>query len=161
MSLRSWVAFLVLALPVLPCAVRVQAQQNFPLKAGEWSATTTQPGAEQGKTNLVCMNNQTWTHSLAPNSSCTVGKLAMSAAGFSYSLKCTGTTAVKGTVTTTYDGADHMVSTSNLKTTVNGKTSTSTSTTDWRWKSSTCSAAEVRGVPPTTAPIPQGAKPPQ
>ena len=155
---------LALAVLLLSGAVCVQAQQNFPLKAGEWAAATTQPGAGGGKTSLFCMNNQTWIHALNQNPSCTIGKLAMSPTGFSYSLQCTGKPATKGTVTTTYDGTTHMVSTSNLKTTLNGKTGTTTSTTDWRWKSSTCSAADVnanQGAPPANRPRAQGAKPPQ
>jgi hypothetical protein len=132
-----------LSILVLTAAICCSAQQKFPLRPGEWSMTSQDSGA--GSTEfLYCLNDQMWQKALTQNPVCTITQLNITSSGATYYLTCPMKTfQMKGPVTLTFDGMQHMTGKAVVNMTFNGKTSTSTSLTDYKWKSPTCSSEDM------------------
>jgi hypothetical protein len=119
--------------------------QKFPLRQGEWAVTTAEAGSEP---LLFCLTDELWQKALTQSSACTIHEFKVSSGGASYLLDCSAKTfQMKGTVTLTFDGMEHMTAKSLIDMTINGKTTSTPSTQDYRWKSSTCSAADMNMRP--------------
>jgi hypothetical protein len=115
--------------------------QKFPLRPGEWSATNV--GKDPTPINY-CLNDELWQKALTQNASCKINALNITSTAASYSIDCSFKSfAMKGQVTLTFDGMEHMVGKGNFETTVNGKTSTVPTTTDYRWKGTNCSPDDM------------------
>ena len=146
----------VLAVIVLMATAVSSAQQKFPLRSGEWTATTPNPMHSGGPpmTMLLCMNDEAWTKALS-NRTCSLQDLNITSSGGSYSMACgTGSFQMKGSFKLTFDGMTHFVSSGFIDSTMNGKTSHMDSSTDFRWKGPTCNPdvdqnlRDVRKPPP-------------
>jgi len=137
MTFLKWAAMAVI---VLMATAVSSAQQKFPLRPGEWTATTpAMTPNDQPMTMLFCMNDETWTRALGGNPSCQIQQLNINSSGGSYFLSCPAKTfQMTGHVTLTFDGMTHIVSKGSFDTTVNGKATHMDSTTDFRWKGPTC-----------------------
>jgi len=134
------------SLALLPAAS--WAQQHFPLRAGEWAMTSPQMPST---TFLYCMNDALWQKALTQNPVCTIQDLTMGATGASYSLNCPMKSfQMRGPVTLTFDGTEHMTGKGVFEMTMNGKTSTMTSITDFHWKGAACSANDMNMRPAHT-----------
>jgi len=131
----------LLGVVVLLAAPACSAQQKFPLRSGEWTATTPDPTGPN-KTPYVmlfCLNDEMWTKALTQNPSCTISQFNITSGGGSYSLDCPAKSfQMKGSVKLTFDGMTHMISNGSFDSTVNGKTTHMDSTSDYRWKGPTC-----------------------
>jgi len=138
MASLKWFA---LCLVALSAAAACSAQQHFPLRPGEWTATVpdnTHPGA-QPMTMLFCMNDAAWTRALNHNPSCTISQVNITSGGGSYSISCSGPSMqMKGDFRMTFDGMTHMAVNGSLDITYNGQTHHSNATTDFHWKGPTC-----------------------
>jgi hypothetical protein len=85
-----------------------------------------------------------WQKALAQNSVCTIQNLSTSSTSAAYYMNCPmKSLQMKGPVTLTFDGKEHMTGKAVLDMTMDGKTTTSTSLTDYRWKSATCSPNDL------------------
>jgi hypothetical protein len=138
MTSFKWPALCLIA---LMATVGGSAQQKFPLRSGEWTATTPDPTntSQQPMTMLFCMNDATWTKAINGNPRCTMQQLNITSSGGSYSMTCAGQAfQMKGSFKLTFDGMTHMTTSGSIDTTANGKTSHMDSTTDFRWKGPTC-----------------------
>jgi hypothetical protein len=117
------------------------AQQKFPLHPGEWAVTSPESGTDE---TLFCLNDEYWQKALTQSRVCTIHELSVTSASVSYFMDCPMKAfQMKGKVTLTFDGMEHMTGKAMLDTTVNGKTTTSPSSTDYRWKNSQCSPNDV------------------
>ena len=138
MTTFKWPALCLIA---LTAAAVCSAQQKFPLRSGEWTASvpdTTHPGA-QPMTMLLCMNDDTWTKALNHNPSCSISQLNLTSSGGSYSLSCSGNAMqMKGDFKMAFEGLTHMTTNGSMDITYNGQTHHSQSTVDFRWKGPTC-----------------------
>jgi hypothetical protein len=137
MTSLKWSALCLIAL----MASVGSAQQKFPLRSGEWTATTPDPThtGQQQMTMLFCMNDATWTKAINGNPRCTMEQLNIASSGGSYSLTCSGQAfQMKGSFKMTFDGMTHMTTSGSIDTTANGKTSHMDSTVDFHWKGTTC-----------------------
>jgi hypothetical protein len=115
--------------------------QKFPLRQGEWTVTTQGAGLEP---MLFCLTDELWQKALTQSSVCTIHEFKMSSSGATYGLDCPAKAfQMKGTVALTFDGMEHMTAKALIDMTVDGKTTSAPSTQDYRWKSSTCSAADM------------------
>lgn len=125
---------------VLMATAVSSAQQKFPLRSGEWETTTPSGMADQAPTVLVyCLNDELWTKSLTQDPACSIQQLRVSSSGASYIMDCQMKVfQMKGTVTMTFDGMQHMTSKGSIDLTLNGKTTHSVTQTDYRWKGPTC-----------------------
>ena len=124
------------------------AQHKFPLRPGEWVMTSPDMGST---TFLYCLNDEMWEKALTQSPVCTVQQLAVTASGASYYMNCpTKSFQMKGPVTLTFDGPQHMTGKAVLDVTVSGKTTTSTSLTDYHWKDATCSPDDMNMHPRKT-----------
>jgi hypothetical protein len=124
------------------------AQHKFPLRSGEWVMTTSDMGSTEF---LYCLNDAMWEKALTQNPICTVQQLNMTASGGSYFLNCPmKELQMKGSVTLTFDGTQHMTGKAVLDVTVSGTTTKATSQMDYRWKSATCSSADLNMHPAKT-----------
>ena len=138
MTFLKWTSSGMIA---LLATVALSAQQKFPLRSGEWTATT--PGLTPGKppmTMLYCMNDELWTKALNGNPTCQLQQLNINPLGGSYSLSCAGKSfQMKGNVKLTFDGATHMTSTGSFDMTMgDGKPTHMDSTSEYRWKGPSC-----------------------
>jgi hypothetical protein len=118
----------------------LSAQQNFPLRSGEWDATVPNPEASKPPMHLLyCLNNETWDRALVHNPTCSIQQLSISLTGLSYSMDCpTKSFQLKGKVNVSFDGLTHMISKTSIDTIVNGKTTHADSQVDYRWKAAAC-----------------------
>ncbi|HEY1901533.1 MAG TPA: DUF3617 family protein [Terracidiphilus sp.] len=135
------IRWFVLSVAVALASVACQAQQKFPLRSGEWTATVSNPTNPGGPptTMLYCMNDQTWSKALNGNPSCTLRAITINSGGGSYSMSCNGRTyQVTGRFQLIFDGLAHMISTGTLEMTMNGKTTQMSSKSDFRWKGPIC-----------------------
>lgn len=129
-----------LALIMLAATAFTSAQQKFPLRSGEWVATTPDPTGP-GKPPFVmpyCLNDETWKQAFA-NPTCKLREMNVTLIGASMSLDCeTPSFQMKGHVTLTFDGMTHMTAKGSMDTTANGKTTHQDHTSDYRWKGPVC-----------------------
>jgi hypothetical protein len=135
--------FATLALFALMTTAAASAQQHFPLRSGEWTATTPNPADPSGKpmTMLFCMNDDTWTKALTGNPTCTMKQFNMTPTGGTYSLVCNGKNMqMSGDFKVVFDGMTHMTSSGSFSMSFNGNTTQLKSTSDFRWKGPTCDA---------------------
>jgi hypothetical protein len=138
MGIPKWTAASMIA---LFAAASCSAQHKFPLRPGEWVMTSPDAGST---TFLFCLNDEMWEKALTQNPICTIQQLTLTANGASYSMNCPAKTfQMKGPVTLTFDGPEHMTGKAVLDMTINGKTSTTTSLSDYHWKSATCSPNDM------------------
>jgi hypothetical protein len=116
------------------------AQQKFPLRSGEWEASTPDPTGPNKPpiVMLYCLNDELWTKALN-NPSCQLQQLNITSSGGSYNLDCTMKSfQMKGSVKLSFDGMTHLISKGSFDTTSNGKTTHMDSTSEYRWKGPTC-----------------------
>ncbi len=137
MNLFKWAALGVLSLTAFASA---SAQQKFPMRAGEWTATMADPTPNQPPVVLLyCLNDEMWTKALTQDPTCSVSQLSVTLAGASYNLSCPGKTfQMTGRVNMTFDGKTHIVAKASLDMTLSGKTTHLTSQTDFRWTAVEC-----------------------
>lgn len=66
------------------------AQQNFPLRPGEWTAVRLVAGqhGKPGKTYLFCLNDETWAKVLRDSPDCSLQDPNFTPSGGGYSLDC-------------------------------------------------------------------------
>jgi hypothetical protein len=152
MKLLNLVVCVVVATALLVPASTGWAQQKFPLRQGEWTATMPDPSSPSKPMTLnFCLNDQTWTRALNQNPICAISNLQISATGLSYNLTCSGKgMQMSGTGSFKFDGMEHMTSTAATTFTVNGKPTTMNTTADYRWKQTECSPNDMnmRNVKP-------------
>jgi hypothetical protein len=130
-----------LSVAVLMTTAYCSAQQKWPLRPGEWVMTSSDSGST---TFLYCLNDEMWQKALTQNPVCTIQSLSISPMGASYFMNCPMKSfQMKGPVTLTFDGMQHMTGKAVLEMTVNGKTTTATSLADYHWKSATCSPDDM------------------
>jgi uncharacterized protein DUF3617 len=149
--------FTTLALFALMTTAVASAQQHFPLRSGEWTATTSATSQVTGKpiTMLMCMNDETFAKALAGNPTCALKNFVLTPLGGAYSLACSGKSMqMAGDFKIVFDGMTHMTSSGSLSMTFNGKTNQMSSTSDFRWKGPVCDPnADINlrdhHVPPT------------
>jgi len=129
---------------VIMAAAVASAQQKFPLRPGEWEASTpSTPGAAPIML-LYCLNNETWTKALTQNPICTIQQFTVNSSGASYLLDCPSKAfQMKGKVTMRFDGMTHIVGKSSMDATVDGKTTHYDSQTNYVWKNATCSPNDM------------------
>jgi hypothetical protein len=133
--------WLVLCVAAILASVACPAQQKFPLRPGEWTATISDPTNPGGQptTMLYCMNDQTWAKALNGNPSCTLRAVNINSGGGSYSMACNGRAfQMTGRFKLTFDGTTHMISTGTIEMTMSGKTTQKDSKSDFRWKGPVC-----------------------
>ncbi len=137
MTFLKWTA---LGIIVLTASVVSSAQQHFPLRSGEWEATSPSAMPNQPPTVLLyCLNDQLWTKALTQNPSCSITQLSVTLTGASYLMNCPMKVfLMKGNVNLSFDGMTHMVGKGSVDIIYNGKTTHYDSQTDYRWKGSTC-----------------------
>jgi uncharacterized protein DUF3617 len=129
-------------------AASCSAQHKFPLRPGEWAMTSPDSGSI---TLLFCLNDEMWEKALTQNPICTVQQFSMTMSGASYYLNCPAKSfQMKGPVTLTFDGLQHMVGKAVIDMTIGGKTTTSTTVSDYRWKGATCSPDDMNMRPRRT-----------
>jgi hypothetical protein len=137
MTFFKWAFLGVIAL--MATAVS-SAQQNFPLRPGEWLVTT--PGATPDQPPTIvpfCLNNDLWYKNLTKNPTCAITNYSTTPAGISYNISCSTTYfLMKGKVNIVFDGMTHMVSQGSIDTNIRGTISHSYSQSDYRWKGPTC-----------------------
>ncbi len=141
MTCFKWTVFCLTA--AMATAVG-SAQQKFPLRSGEWAATTADPVHPGGEpmTMLFCLNDATWTKALSGNPTCQLQQFVITPIGGSYSIDCPAKAfQMKGRADLSFDGMTHMISKGSFDVTINGKTSHMDSTSDYRWKGSVCNPA--------------------
>jgi hypothetical protein len=132
-----WMALSVLA---LVSVVHVQGQK-FPLRPGEWEAVNQ---GQDPTPILYCLNDEMWQKGLTQNPSCTIKQLNITSGGASYSIDCPFKSfQMKGDVTLTFDGMEHMTSKGNFVATVNGQSTTHAAAVDYRWKNPQCSPNDM------------------
>jgi hypothetical protein len=145
MAILKWTAAGMIALFT---AATCSAQHKFPLRPGEWALTSPDSGSVP---LLFCLNDEMWEKALTQNPVCIIQQLAVTASGASYYMNCPAKSfQMKGPVTLTFDGLQHMTGKAVIDMTIGGKTSTSTSLSDYRWKSATCSPDDMNMHPPKT-----------
>jgi hypothetical protein len=138
MGIFKWTAVTMIA---LIAAASCSAQHKFPLRPGEWVMTSPDAGST---TFLFCLNDEMWEKALTQNPVCTIQQFSVTASGASYYMNCPAKSfQMKGPVTLTFDGLQHMTGKAVLDMTVNGKTTTSTSLSDYQWKGATCSPNDL------------------
>jgi hypothetical protein len=134
---------LVFVFTVMAAAKNTTAQQKFPLRPGEWTATMKLDPSLPPSTILYCLNDDLWNKSLTQNGTCTVTQLSQTSSGMSYVSNCTMSGAqIKSTVQMTFDGMQHMTSTGATELTMGGKTTKSSVNIDYRWKGATCTPSD-------------------
>jgi hypothetical protein len=138
MGISKWSGLCMIALmAIAPCS----AQHKFPLRSGEWVFTSPATGTDQ---TLFCLNDELWEKGLTQNPVCTIQELSVSGTGASYTMNCPAKAfQMKGQVTMSFDGMEHMTSNSVMEMTVNGKTTKMSIQGDYRWKGLTCSPNDV------------------
>ena len=120
------------------------AQQKFPLRHGEWEATTASEGQKDSLVLHYCMNDQTWMKALTQNPVCTLQQLNYSSRGASYNVDCPAKSfQMKGRVDLNFVAMEHMTAKGAFDMTVNGKTSQVVSTVDYRWKAAACNPNDI------------------
>jgi hypothetical protein len=118
--------------------------QGFPLKPGDWELTSKVPGTAEPFVTRFCLNNETWQKALTQDPACKVQNFSQNSKGATYVMDCSANTVqIKGSVEILFDGMEHMVAKASISMTTGGKTTSSQSTSDYRWKNSACSAADV------------------
>jgi len=138
MTCFKWLALCLIAVMTIGVSA---AQQKFPLRSGEWSATTPDPTPGHPPfVMLYCLNDELWTKALNSVPSCKIQQFSVTPVGGSYSLDCSGASfQMKGNVKLTFDGMTHMTSRGAFDTTMaGGKTSHTDSTSEYHWKGATC-----------------------
>ena len=129
---------------VLAAAGLGLAQQGFPLRPGDWESTTKSEASGEPWVVHFCLNNETWIKALTQNPACTIRELTATSKGVSYSMDCSMKNfEMKSQVIFTYDGMEHMTGKSSVTATAGGKTTNSQSVTEYRFKGSTCTSADV------------------
>jgi hypothetical protein len=125
---------------ILAATAIASAQQNFPLRSGEWESTTSSGIPNQSPVVLpYCLNDELWTKALTQNPTCAVQRLTVSLTGISYNVDCSSKAfQMKGRVDMSFDGMTHMVGKGSFEMTMNGKTNQIVSQSDYRWKGPTC-----------------------
>jgi hypothetical protein len=138
MALLKHVAFGVIALVAIQACL---AQSKFPLRSGQWEATTSLTGTQnQPLTTAYCLNDELWQKALTQNPYCSVQQLRVTSGGASYLVDCPMKSfQMKGKVEMTFDGMQHMTATGQFDITMEGKTTTSATVADYRWKGAVCS----------------------
>jgi len=135
----------VLAFLVFLAAATCPAQHKFPLRSGEWEASTPDPTGKG--TPLVmryCLNDQTWSKGIGQNPTCSISQFNSTAGGASYNVSCDAKTyQMNGKITLTFDGMQHMISKGVLTMTMNGKAATINNQTDLHWKAPACSPNDI------------------
>jgi hypothetical protein len=151
MTSPKTLALFTLFLASLACS----AQQKFPLRPGEWTASiTSQVAGAQPITMLYCMNDETWQKAISGNASCAMKNLILTPMGGSYSVDCSSSAAhMTGDFKVVFDGMTHMTSSGSINMTMNGNAIHKSSTADFHWKGPTCNpAADINlrnhNVPP-------------
>jgi hypothetical protein len=122
-------------------ATAAASAQHFPLRSGEWTSSTANPGNPSGQpiTMLMCMNDETFAKALAGNPTCALKNFTLTPLGGTYSLACSGKSMqMTGDFKIVFDGMTHMTSSGSMAITFNGKTNTMNSTSDFRWKGPVC-----------------------
>jgi hypothetical protein len=138
MTILKWIAVSTIA---FSAAASCSAQHKFPLRPGEWTLTSPDPGSSP---LLFCLNDQKWEEALTQNPVCTIQQLTVTASGASYYLNCLGKSfQMKGRVDLTFDGMQHMTGKAVIDMTIHEKTSTTTTLEDYRWKSASCSSSDL------------------
>ncbi len=138
MRVSGWVGLCVV---VLTTGTLCSAQQKFPQRPGEWAMTSPEMGS---KPMLFCLNDDEWQKALTQNKVCTIHDLNVSSSGVSYSVDCPGKSfQMKGRVTMTFDGKEHMIGTGQIDSLMNGKTTTTQTHQDFRWKNPECSPNDL------------------
>ena len=138
MRTSKWVALSVVA---WTAGVACHAQQKSPLRPGEWALTS--PGTASDPM-LFCLNDETWQKALKQNPVCSIQELKVTSGSITYSMNCPAKSLLmRGTVTLTFDGMEHMTGNALIDMTVNGKTTSAPSSQDYRWKSSQCSPDDI------------------
>jgi hypothetical protein len=133
--------FTTLAIFALMTTAAASAQQHFPLRSGEWTATTSQTSQVTGKpiTMLMCMNDEMFAKALAGNPTCALKNFTLTPLGGSYSLACSGKSMqMTGDFKIVFDGMTHMTSSGSMTISFNGKTNQMNSTSDFHWKGPVC-----------------------
>jgi Protein of unknown function (DUF3617) len=139
MRIPRWAAVTILAMVAVPSCCF--AQQKFPLRPGEWALTSPDGGSDP---MMFCLNDEMWQKALTRNPVCTIQELKITSGGITYFMNCpTKSFQMKGSVTLTFDGMEHMTGKALLDTTVNGKTTTGSSLTDYRWRNSKCGPNDI------------------
>lgn len=152
-SLKTPALFLLL----LIASTVASAQQKFPLRPGEWTATVSSQtaNAAQPVTMLFCMNDETWQKAISGNASCAMKNLNMTSAGASYSVDCSSKTAqMTGDFKVVFDGTTHMTTNGIINMTFNGNAIHKSSTADFHWKGPACNPAADVNLRNHSAPPP-------
>jgi hypothetical protein len=120
-------------------------QQGFPLKQGDWEATTAMAGMNGTPMTMhFCFTDAEWIKGLTQNRSCKVDQFNVSSKGATYAMDCTMKSAtMKGTVELKFDGMEHMTGIAAMTMTMNGKAMPANTVTEYHWKSSQCSANDL------------------
>jgi hypothetical protein len=137
----TYLKLAALCLIAFMTAAACLAQQKFPLRSGEWTASIPDAAHPGGPpmTMLYCMNDETWTKALNHNPSCSISQLNLTSSGGSYSVSCAGNgMQMKGDFKMTFDGMTHMTTSGSMDITYNGQTHRSQATVDFHWKGPTC-----------------------
>jgi hypothetical protein len=120
------------------------AQQGFPLKPGDWEATTAVPGMDEPMVMHFCLTDAEWTRALTQNPTCKIEQFNVTSKGATYAMNCNMKSAqMKGAIELKFDGMEHMTGTGNITMVMNGKSTQSTTVTEYRWKTSQCSANDM------------------
>lgn len=137
MTSLKWTALCLIALMATTAS---SAQQKFPLRSGEWEATTSSSLPNQAPMVLpYCLNDELWTKALTQNPSCSITQFSVSLTGTSYFMDCPMKSfQMKGKVVMTFDGMSHMTAKGSFDMTLKGKVTHSDSQTDYRFKGPTC-----------------------
>ncbi|MGB6743405.1 MAG: DUF3617 family protein [Terracidiphilus sp.] len=137
----TFLKYVALGATALGAIQACSAQIKFPLRSGQWEATTSFTGTQnQPLTVAYCLNDELWQKALIQNSYCSVQQLRITSSGASYMVDCTiKAFQMKGKVDMTFDGMQHMTAKAQFDITMDGKTTTSATVADYRWKGATCS----------------------
>ena len=133
--------FVTLAVMLVALTAVSSAQTKFPLRSGEWDATSSDMSPVTGKplTMLFCMNDETWAKALNGNPTCSFQQFNLTSSGATYSLSCPGKSfQMTGSFKVVFDGMTHMTSTGSMDITMNGKPMHKDSTVYFHWKGPTC-----------------------
>jgi hypothetical protein len=126
------------------------AQTKFPLRSGQWEATTSFVGSQTPPLTIAfCLNDESWQKALTQSPHCSVQQLKITPGGASYLVDCPSLQ-TKGKVEMTFDGTQHVTAKGQFDITADGKTTSSATVAEYRWKGATCSPDDVNLHPGKT-----------
>lgn len=115
------------------------AQNKFPLRDGEWEATTQVPGS--GNMNqLFCFNDESWMKAMSSRKGCAMQDLTVTSKGAHFVVDCGSKTKMRIPIDITFDGREHMVAKAHLSMDIQGKMTDFDTSTEYHFKNAACDA---------------------